>query len=472
MKRFYEARDRREQMLLPPSLDEMVPADDPVRVIDTLVDELDLRGLIQRYPGGGRPAYHPRMMVKVLFYAYFRGITSSRKIAQALEENQRFIWLAQALTPDFRTISDFRKDNLEHLGELFAQIVVYAAELGMVSLGQVSIDGSRIKANASRRSLATREQIEKLLEEAERVDQAEDELYGKGRRGDELPEGLRDPAERERRIKEAKRAIEAGQQRASTTDPQARVQKTQAGLRPGYNAQAAVDEQSHVIVAADVVCDQNDAHQLGPMCEQVVRNLGPPGAVAADSGYWSQDSLDYIQAHPQVQVFLPPQQQEPAKQRGRFTYRDFDYDPQQDCYLCPGGRKLKFDFLEQTPNRRYRRYRTAPGACRGCKFAARCKRTGAPQKTIRVAATAEVGEQLKARANSPPGRAAQRLRRMTVEPVFGHIKSVLGCDSFSLRSLRKVRGEFLLYAIAHNLKKIVKHLGDQAGAGHPAMATG
>lgn len=472
MKRFYEARDRRERMLLPPSLDEMVPAEDPVRVIDTLVDELELSRLIERYQGGGRPAYHPRMMVKVLFYGYFRGTTSSRKLAQALEENQRFIWLAEGLTPDFRTISDFRKDNLEHLSELFAQVVAYAARLGMVSLGQISIDGSRIKANASRRSLATREQIEKLLAEAELVDQAEDELYGKGRRGDELPEGLREPAERERRIKEAKRAIEAGQQRASTTDPQARVQKTQAGLRPGYNAQAAVDESSHVIVAADVVCDQNDAHQLGPICEQVVRNVGPPGTVAADSGYWSQDSLDYIQAHPEVEIFLPPQQQEPAKQRGRFTYRDFDYDAEQDCYLCPGGQKLNFDRLEESPNRRYRRYRTARGACGGCKFAARCKRTGAPQKTIRVAATADLREQLKARANSPPGRAAQRLRRMTVEPVFGHIKSVLGCDSFRLRSLRKVRGEFLLYAIAHNLKKIVKHLGGEGRGGDLALATG
>lgn len=251
------AYNQDQMQLFPPSIRSLIESDDLCLVVNDIVKTLDLSCLYEKISSEGNPAYHPAMMLKIYFYAYAKGIFSSRRIAQALKENIAFIFLAAWQRPNFRTISDFRKNNLRELGLLFSQIVELCRQLGMVKLGHIAIDGTKIKANASEASTYDRERIEKeikrCLEKAEAFDQQEDALYGTDKTGDELPEDIRDPEKRIKKLKELKKKLDAGgSEKINKTDPDAVFMKTTNGIKTSYNAQAAVDAEHQVIVAADV----------------------------------------------------------------------------------------------------------------------------------------------------------------------------------------------------------------------------
>jgi transposase len=325
MAKRYRLYEPDQLFLMPPSLRDWLTEDHLAYFVSDLVDDLNLCEIEAVYEDEerGQPPYHPRMMVKVLIYSYCVGVFASRRIEKRLVEDVAFRVLAAGNTPDFRTLSDFRKIHREAVEGVFAQVLRLALEAGAMKLGRVAIDGSKVKANASKHKAMSyermkakerelREEVRRLLSEAERQDEAEDTRYGKDRVGDELPEELRRRESRLKRIREAKRALEeqarrevqeAGKEQAKPqdkkqynfTDPQSRIMKGSDGFVQGYNCQIAVEENFQLIVGQAVTQQANDKEQLEPMVQAIEDQAGQkPQEVLADSGYCSQDNLKYL----------------------------------------------------------------------------------------------------------------------------------------------------------------------------------
>jgi transposase len=417
-----------QMFLMPVSMCDWLPADHLAYFISDVVDEMDLSKIIKRYKDEDRgyPPYHPVMMVKVLLYAYCIGVPSSRKIAKRLEEDVSFRVLAANNTPDFRTISDFRKDHLKALAGLFLQVLKLCKKAGLVKLGHVSLDGTKIKANASKHKAMSYKrmkeeevrleaEIKALLEKAEAIDEAEDRQYGDDKRGDELPKELAFRESRLKKIREAREALEVEAKREAKlarkagkkatgipddkaqrnfTDPESKIMPAPGGkhFEQAYNAQAVVDSANQIIVAADVVSETNDKKQAIPMMRQVKKNTGKlPKELSADTGYFSAEAVADLAEH--INVYIPPDRlqhtnQIPAVPRGRI----------------PKGLSLA--------DRMRRKLRTKRGR----------KRYG--------------------------------LRKVLSEPVFGQIKQARGFRQFLMRGKKKAKGEWSVICTGHNILKL------------------
>ena len=300
--------------LLPPYLEELIPADHVVRVVNKVVDLLDIRELTSEEKIEGRPAYHPRMMLKILIYAYSQKMPSSRAIARRCAEDVVFMWLSGMQKPDFRTISDFRKNNIKVLKKLFKQVVQICHRLGMVSLGLVAIDGTKVKAAASDYGAKTKDalkealkaveaDIERYMAEGLAIDKAEDALYGESRTGQELPKKVKQALEKKgaivaaiKEIQEIKENDKKGKKepKINPLEKETRFMKHSGGrIRLSYNCQAAVDEKEGVIVAADITSEANDKRQMLPMLEKVEETVEKkPEKAVMDAGYYSKDNLE------------------------------------------------------------------------------------------------------------------------------------------------------------------------------------
>lgn len=424
MAKTFRAFDRDQMLLMPPSLHDWVPEDHLARFVADVVSTLDLRAIEDTYTEErGYPPYHPQMMVAVLLYAYCTGTYSSRRIAAKLVDSVAFRFLAGGNQPDFRTISDFRKRHLAALAALFEQVLRLCEKAGLVKLGRVAIDGTRLKANASKhkamsygrlaeKEAALRAEIAELLQRAETVDREEDQRLGVERRGDDLPAELARRESRLKKITEAQAALEAeARSRAAAegqppeaarptakaqrnfTDPESKIQKTSDGFIQGYNAQAAVDATSQVIVAQHVTPSAADAQQLQPAVAAIVETFGEaPAVVLADAGYFSEANI----------AAMTEQGIEPLIATGRRTH-DEPIPP------APRGRPPK------DLSARDRMARTL--------------------RTIR-------------------GRTLYAQRKYIVEPVFGQIKQARGFRQFLLRGAQKVGREWALICTAHNVLKL------------------
>lgn len=427
--------------LLPASVQDYVPADHLSRLIVSLVREsLDLSAISGSYRGGlGQPPFDPRLMTALLLHGYASGIYSSRRIARAAQERADFMMIVAGDVPDFRTISEFRRRQLAALAGLFVQVLRLAAQAGLVKLGQVALDGTKIKANASkhkamsyahmkRREAELKAEVDRWLAAAEAADTAEDELHGAAR-GDEMPGWVTDKEKRLAKIREAKAALEAEakaaaeeevRQRAEAaekrvaaggkrsgkkpapppaepaakaqrnfSDPESRIMKTRDGFIQGYNAQAAVDERAQVIVACGLTDAGTDQAQLAPMVTAIRTNTGRnPTELSADAGYCSASNLRTL-ARRRIAAYIA-------------TGRQRHGTP-----AAVGSRK-------------------SSGLI--ARMAAKLKRAG--------------------------HRSRYRLRKQTVEPVFGQIKQARGFRQFLLRGIEKVTAEWTLICIAHNLNKL------------------
>jgi len=410
--------------LMPASLRDWLPKEHLAYFVSDLVDHLDLSAIMNRYEEErGYPPYHPAMMVKVLLYAYSIGVPSSRKIESRLEEDIAFRVLAANNTPDFRTISDFRKDHLQSLAELFVQVLKVCQRAGMVKLGHISIDGTKIKANASKHKAMSYKrmkeeearleaEVQELLKKAQAVDEAEDHAYGRNKRGDELPKELAIRESRLRKIKEAKAALEAEAKEAKDkfgkgtgvpedkaqrnfTDATSKVMPVAGGkhFEQCYNAQAAVDSAQQVITAADVTEQPSDKQQAVPMVQQVEANTDAlPRQLSADAGYFSSDVVEKLTAAG-IDVYIPP-------------------DKMRHAYSMPAAPRGRIPNGLSTVDRMRRKLRTKQGR----------KRYG--------------------------------LRKELPEPVFGQIKQVRGFRQFLLRGKEKVRGEWRFICTGHNVLKL------------------
>ncbi len=429
MSKTYRPYDPEQMLLMPVALQDWLPSDHLAYFISDVVDHLDLSTIMSRYEREerGYPPYHPRMMVKVMVYGYCIGVPSSRKMDKHLHEDIAFRVLAANNTPDFRTISDFRKDHLAALAGLFMQVLELCQMAGLVKLGHVSLDGTKVKANASKhkamsygkmkeKEAGLEAQVEELLRKAQEVDEEEDRRYGKGKRGDELPQELAFRESRLKKIREAKAALEAeakeeadkaraegkshpgvpeDKAQRNFTDSESRIMPAPGGKEflQAYNCQAAVDSVHQVIVAAEATNHPSDKTQALPMMKEIESNTGSvPKEVSADAGYFSASAIEGLTALG-VNPFIPPD--------------------------------------------KTRHGRVVPSAPRG-----RIPRHLSPSDRIRR------------KLRTKRGRKRYALRMGTVEPVFGQIKQGRGFRQFLLRGLDNVNSEWQLICTGHNLLKL------------------
>ena len=430
-----------ERQLLPPSVEDYVASDHLSGLIVSLVREnLDLSAIDGSYRSDlGQPPFGPRMMTALLLHSYASGLYASRRIAKACVERADFMMIVAGDPPDFRTISEFRRRHLTALAGLFVQVLQLAEQAGLVQLGHVALDGSKIKANASKhkamsydrmkkREAELQAEVDRWLKAAEAADQEEDRLYG-DKRGDELPAWVADKQKRLEKIRQAKAELEAeakaaaeeemrqraaaearrkaegrkktgktpapprqepdGKAQRNFTDPQSRILKTKDGYIQGYNAQAAVDAEAQIIVAHGLTPGTSDQDQLVPLVDGIEHNLGrKPKQVSADCGYCSETNLAALA------------------------------DRKINAYIAVG----------------------------------RAKHPADAKRKIAAPLTKAMRDKLK-RAGY---RSRYRLRKQIVEPVFGQIKQARGFRQFLLRGIDKVSAEWALICTAHNLTKLAK----------------
>jgi transposase len=451
MEQRFKAYNRDQDFLLPPSMRDWLPKGDLAYFVADLMEELDLSEIYGYYEvcesdgdtkakaRSGQPPFDPRMMTALVLYAYANGTPSSRRIAKLCERDVGYRIITADQQPNFRTISEFRRIHLASLSKLFVQVLHIAREAGLVKLGHVSLDGTKVKANASRHKAMSygrlkdkeaeyAKKVKQLLEEAKRTDEAEDRRYGKENRGDELPEELRFHETRLAKIRQAKKALEvkameearrvgkleadgrpkpqkrgrprkvepgtpAPNKQYNFTDPESQIMKMGTGsFDQAYNCQAAVDSKAQIIVARSITNSPNDKRQLVPAVNQIEANLGEkPKKLSADSGYYSDDNVRHLRAK------------------------------RIDDYVCPDQLK----------------HGETPPPVRG-----------RPPKDLSFI------DSVRRKLRTKKGARVYALRKQIPEPVFGQMKRCRNLKQFLLRGIEKVDAEWSLWCTGHNLIKI------------------
>jgi transposase len=470
MKRFVEGEDRTQGVLLPEFLDDYVAEDNPVRAIDVFVDELDLRAL--GFEGAvpettGRPAYHPAMMLKIYVYGYINQVQSSRRLERETARNVEMMWLTGRLTPDFKTIADFRKDNGPAIRSACRQFVALCRGLNLFTHAIVAIDGSRFKAVNSRDRSFSRGSIKRRMEQVEAsIERYLSALETADRQEGELAEAksarLKDKIaslrEQMRKYKALEVAVQAApDKQISLTDPDARSMATtgkDTGL-VGYNVQAVVDAKHHLIVAHEVTNIGNDRSQLSMMAKEAQAATGVRELTAiADRGYFKGEEILACEAAG-VTPIVPKPLTSGAKADGRFGKQDFIYDAGEDVYRCPAGEKLTWRYSNVEAGRKLYNYWTTK--CAGCALKSKC--TPAKERRVKRWEHEAVLDAMQERLDRAPK--TMRIRRQTAEHPFGTIKAWMGATHFRLRTLEKVSAEMSLHVLAYNLKRMIAILGVQ-----------
>jgi transposase len=413
---------------------ELVSEEPLVKTVDDIVNGLDLSGLYSRYSESGRAFYDPGMMLKVLFFGYCDRVRSSRELSRHIRYDIRYRYFCGSLRPDFRTINRFRKDNLDLLGDYFAQIVLFIQELGLIDSSLLSVDGTKLRASANGRGKGRKRAREKL-----------ERTFRKQLNADiQAEEGESESCDDDHSSGD-------GSPYGDVADPDARYMKTRDGsIRLSYNSQVVVDR-NQVIIAADVSNRVDDSVQFESMLEQSRENLGGEiDKVAADGGYYSGANLKYA-CKEGIDLYLPVTKTGRVPDE-RFHRDEFVYESESDSYRCPGGQHLPYRRTRKHRGVTVRIYRGKTDSCGCCKLRPQCTR-----KLVRELCISEHYEYeraMKVKLGTGMGRFVYAQRKCLVEPVFGNIKFNLGFARYALRGLAKVRGEFLLICIAHNLKKL------------------
>ena len=466
MSRFIEGCDRQQKLLLPDCIDDYVGEDSTVRVVDVFVDELDLSGLgFEGAAATGRPGYHPAMLLKLYLYGYLNQVQSSRRLEREAGRNVECMWLTGKLAPDFKTIADFRRDNGKAIQAVCRQFIILCRDLGLIAGGTVAVDGSRFKAvntrdrNFTPRAVRRRieqveESIQRYLEMLDTADRQEDEMAEV--RTTRLGERIDTLRERMRELQKMERAVaEAPDGQISLTDPDARAMATHGkgtGM-VGYNVQAAVDTTHHLVVAHEVTNVGHDRSQLANMGQQARDATGTDNlTVLADRGYFSGEEVRACEAIG-VTPICPKPLTSTAKADGRWGKQDFRYDPPTDTYRCPAGETLIRRFASIENGLTVHKYWS--DACATCAVKAKC--TTGKERRISRWEHEHVVEAMQDRLERMPD--AMRIRRRTVEHVFGTFKDWMGRSHFKTRTLKKVETEMSLHVLAYNIKRAIAVLG-------------
>ena len=466
MKRFIEGADRTQAMLLPECVEDYVGPDNPVRVVEAFVEQLDLRAM--GFEGSdpqatGRPAYHPSVLLKIYIYGYLNRIQSSRRLEQETQRNIELMWLTARLMPDFKTIANFRKDNGRAIRQVCRQFIVLCRQLKLFSQALVAIDGAKFKAvnnrdknftsaKMKRRMATIDESIERYLSSMDTADRAEPEVAAlkKGRLQDKI-EALKQQMARLKAIETQMNA--SPDKQVSLTDPDARSMKNREGGIVGYNMQTAVDAEHHLIVAHEVVTDGVDRDQLAPMAEQARQAIGTEAlTVVADRGYFkSEQILECTKSG--ITPIVPKSLTSNNRAEGRFDKQDFIYVAEDDEYRCPAGERAIRRFTTLEAGLTIHKYWTS--ACPRCPIKAQCT-TGHYRRITRWEHEA-VLEAMQDRLDRQPE--IMRVRRQTAEHPFGTLKLWMGASHFLTRTLKRVRTEMSLHVLAYNLKRVMRILG-------------
>lgn len=469
MRRFIEGVDRGQGTLFPEHLEDWVGEDNPVRVIDVFVDELDLRGLDfdrAEPEATGRPGYHPAMLLKLYVYGYLNRVQSSRRLEREAGRNVEVMWLTGRLAPDHKTIADFRKDNGPAIRKVCSQFVELCRQIGLLATASVAIDGSKFKAvnnrdrnftaaKMQRRMAQIEKSVARYLDQLDTADRQEpsEALAMKVTRLNEKIAKLREEMQRLEAIEVRRQASPDGQ--ISLTDPDARSMATSgrgSGV-VGYNVQAAVETEHHLIVAHEVVNVGNDRGQLAEMSGKARDVLGAEKLnVVADRGYFDSDEILACD-RAGITVTLPKPMTSGATARGRFGKQDFRYLADQDVYLCPADQRLTYHYTNEENGLTLHRYWT--NVCPSCPIKDQC--TTGKERRITRWEHEEVLEAVQRRLDENPE--AMRQRRETVEHPFGTIKAWMGATHFLMKRLRNVRTEMALSVLAYNLTRVMNILG-------------
>ena len=468
MKRFIEGEDRHQVTLLPECLEDYVGEDNPVRVVDVFVDELDMAAL--GFDGAapamtGRPGYHPSALLKIYIYGYLNRIQSSRRLEREAQRNLELIWLTGRLTPDFKTIADFRKDNGLAIRRVCREFIVLCRNLNLFSEAIVAIDGSKFKAvnnrdkNFTDRKLAARmEQLEesvgRYLDELDRADR-EPTAVSEGRVS-RLKEKITRVKAQMQRLKQIGVQMQAAPDRQiSLTDPDARSMATSGrgtGI-VGYNVQTAVDTKHHLIVAHEVTNVGHDRAHLSSMAQQASQaTVEDSLTVLADRGYFESEQIRECEQSG-IDALVPKPLTSNSKAAGRFDKRDFVYIAKIDEYLCPAGQRAIWRFSTVENGLTINKYWSS--ACPQCELKAQC--TTSPYRRITRWEHEDVLERMQERLDRTPE--ASRLRRQTVEHPFGTLKAWMGVTHFLTKTLPRVSTEMSLHVLAYNLKRMLQIFG-------------
>ncbi len=490
--------------LLPASYEDLVPENHPVRVVNEVLERIDIRALERSYKGGGASSYHPRMLLKVLVYAYLRNIYSSRKIEQALYENVHFMWLSGGAKPDHNTINDFRGKRLkEHLKKVFNQVVVLLAEQGVLSLKELTLDGTKIEANANRYTFVwgkaikvSRERISRQLKElweyVEEVYQDEEQQPNTPdiekidpeaveRTIREINEALRekeiDPKVRQKlnyakknwpsklREYEQKEKLLAGRKSLSKTDPDATFMRMKEDhmrngqLKPGYNVQASTDQ--HYILNYTLGQTTADTVALKDHIDDYIESYGQtPESLSADAGYGSEENYDFLEERGITAFvkynYFDKERTDRKHRENPFNPDNLFYNRETDTYYCPAGQPMSYsgDKKRRTANGFIQTHRLYQAKnCEGCPMRGPCHKGVGNRIIQRSPNLIRHRQKIKHLLESDEGLEKRR-QRWKVEAVFGNIKQNKGFRRFMLRGLEKVTTEIGLIAIAHNLQRL------------------
>ncbi len=469
MKRFVEGEDRSQSTLFPERLDDYVGEDNPVRVVDVFVDELDLGGLgFDRVApkSTGRPSYHPSILLKLYIYGYLNRVQSSRRLERECGRNVEVMWLIGRLVPDHKTIADFRKDNGPAIRKVCAQFVALCRQLGLFAEASVAIDGSKFKAVNARGKNFTRakikrrmeqieESVERYLHQLDSADKQEPSL-ARATRTERLQDKITSLKEEMRHLEQLEPQLLAtpGHQ-ISITDPDARSMATSGKGRGvvGYNVQSAVDTKHHLIVTHEVTNEGFDRSQLSPMSKQtkVVLKVDKLDVVA-DRGYFS--SLEILACDEDgITVTLPKPQTSNNKARGLFVKQDFRYVADEDVYICPADERLTK--RSKSVERGLLLYRYWTTSCQRCAIKDQCT-TGKERRVTRWEHE-QVLDDVQQRLDEQPEKMA--LRRATVEHPFGTIKYWMGYTHFHTKTMKRVGTEMALHVLAYNIKRVINIMG-------------
>lgn len=463
----YRYGDRFQLGLFPPSIEDYVALNNPVRAYDAFVEALDFNALgIEIDPNQvGNPEYDPKAMLKLFVYGYSYGIKSSRKLERETHHNLAFIWLMGGLKPDHKTIAEFRRKNKGALKKVLRQCARMCLRLDLIAGNALFVDGTKIRANASRgqtHDQAYYEQllseidgrIEQLMEESEKLDETEQDQTS----WVEMEQELTQKKHLKDKVQEALRVLrETEREKINLTDPDCAIMHSIQGSHASYNVQSVVDEQNGLIVHAEAVSETSDLNQFARQIDQANEVLGKSCEVAsADAGYADTEELQKIDGK-QIKVVVPSQRQALHEEEGPFSKSHFRYDKEQDCYWCPQGHRLSYVGTDKSSGKRH--YQIARGEiCQGCVHYGQCTEAKKGRKIIRLALE-EVKERLEAQYEEASSQEIYVKRKARVEHPFGHIKRNLKTDGFLLRGRTGVNAETSLFATCFNLARMITILG-------------
>jgi transposase len=471
-----------QSLLFPSNIFDLLPADHECYIYEDIFKQIDTSSIEKKYSVLGQNAYHPRLNISILIYAYSHGIVSSRQIKKRCHEDLGFMFISHLHCPDFRVLSDFRKDNYEYFKACFKQSVLLAMEAGMTSFGHVSLDGSKFKANTSKhkamsyghlkeREKALTEAIEALVKKAEQCDREEDAEH-QDKTGYEIPEELKIKEKRLTKIKAAKEALEQREQalnpgkaiddkkQISFADQEARIMGKKGDFNYAYNGQVAVDQDHQIIVGQHLTQNANDKQEVKPALQEIKDTTGQlPNVMSLDNGYMSGGNLEALNKT-NIDAYIATGKGETGKEESPdnssqgIKKSQFAYDAERDCFVCPAGHDLA---LKSSAGDGKKIYQAQSDDCHDCSCRGKCcKAKDGSGRTITTDDKEPLRQAMVDKMKQEESQKIYKKRKTIVEPVFGQIKANLGFRGFSVRGIMRAGGEFSLVCAAHNIKKIVQ----------------